>query len=183
MSRIGKKPITIPSNVTATIESDTVKVKGPKGEDVLHLHPHVRIRQEDGALSVSVAHPDEKQDRALWGLYRALLANMVKGVAHGFEKKLEMVGVGYKAAVQGKKIVLEVGFSHPVELSLPEEIAATVEKNVITISGISKEKVGQFAAAIRAIRKPEPYKGKGIKYVGEVIRRKAGKAAKAAGVK
>lgn len=183
MSRIGKKPIAVPGDVTVTIEGDTVKIKGPKGEDHLRLHPDVHVTHGEGMLKVSVDHSEEKQNRALWGLYRALLANLVKGVTAGFEKKLEMVGVGYKAAVQGKKLVLEVGFSHPVEVPLPEGITAAVDKNIITISGINRALVGQVTATIRAIRKPEPYKGKGIKYVGEVIRRKAGKAAKAAGTK
>lgn len=183
MSRIGKKSIAVPANVTVTIEGDTVKVKGPKGEDLLRLHPNVHVSLEAGELAVTVNNPEEKQDRALWGLHRALLANMVRGVGQPFEKKLEMVGVGYKVALQGRKLVLEVGFSHPVEVELPEGITATVEKNVITLTGVNKQQVGEMAAQIRAIRKPEPYKGKGIKYVGEVIRRKAGKAAKAAGAK
>lgn len=178
MSRIGKQPIPITSGVTVSIEGDLIKVKGSKGEDVLKIHPHVTITDTDGALTVAVKHPEDKQDRALWGLYRALIANMVQGVSQGFEKKLEMVGVGYKANVQGNKIVLEVGFSHPVEIELLEGVVCTVEKNTITIAGFNKQAVGELAARIRAVRKPEPYKGKGIKYIDEVIRRKAGKAAK-----
>lgn len=183
MSRIGKKFIEIPSGVTIVQENDILSVKGPKGANSFPLHPLVSIGQAGGNLTVMVGHPEIKQERALWGLYRALIANVIKGVSVLFEKKMEMVGVGYKAAVAGKKLILEVGFSHPVEIAIPEEINCTVEKNVITLSGVDKQAVGQIAAEIRAVRRPEPYKGKGIKYVGEVIRRKAGKAAKAAGAK
>lgn len=183
MSRIGKKLIPIPAGVTVTIANGRVSAKGPKGENSLALHPNVQVTQADGTLTVSVKNPDEKADRALWGLFRALLANLVKGVHTPFERKLEMVGVGYKAAVQGKKLVLELGFSHSIELPIPEGVQCTVEKNAMSISGVDNHTVGQFAASIRSLRKPEPYKGKGIKYVGEVIRRKAGKAAKAAGAK
>lgn len=183
MSRIGKKPIIIPKGVTITIKGDMLSVKGPKGEEELKLHSAVSVKEADGALNISVANPDEKSERALWGLYRALIANMVRGVVTPFQKKLEMVGVGYKAALQGKKLTLEVGFSHPVIVELPEAVTGTVEKNVITLTGLNRQVVGQIAAKIREFRKPEPYKGKGIKYAGEVIRRKAGKAAKAAGAK
>lgn len=184
MSRIGKKPIAIPAGVTVTVADGAVSIKGPKGEDRLVLHPHARVAQNAGELAVSVEKPEEKFDRSLWGLHRALLAAMIEGVTQGFSKKLEMVGVGYKAVLQGKNLVLEAGFSHPVELAIPEGITVAVEKNtLITISGINKQKVGTFAAQARAVRKPEPYKGKGIKYIGEVIRRKEGKAAKAAGAK
>lgn len=183
MSRIGRKPIPLTSQVTVTITGDRISVKGPKGEDSLVLHPEVIVDQKGDALNVSVKHPESKEGKALWGLHRALLANMVVGVVKPFEKKLEMVGVGYKAAVSGKKLVLEVGASHSIEVEMPEGITCSVEKNVITLTGISRQLVGEMAARIRAIRKPEPYKGKGIKYVGEVIRRKAGKAAKAAGAK
>ena len=184
MSRIGKKPIPIPAGVTVTIGNDSVVVvKGVKGQNRVILHPKVTVSQADGSLQVAVQDPNVKQEKALWGLFRALLANAVQGVAVPFEKKLEMVGVGYKAALQGRNIVLEVGFSHPVAIELPEGITGTVEKNMITLVGCDKNTVGQIAAQIRAVRKPEPYKGKGIKYVGEIIRRKAGKAAKAAGAK
>lgn len=183
MSRIGKKLISIPAGVTVTIADGRISAKGPKGENSFALHGNVSVAQGNGELTVSVKNPDEKSDRALWGLFRALAANLVKGVHTPFERKLEMVGVGYKAAVQGKKIVLELGFSHPVELSIPEGVQCVVEKNAITLSGVDNHAVGQFAANIRSFRKPEPYKGKGIKYAGEVIRRKAGKAAKAAGAK
>ncbi|MDO8505458.1 MAG: 50S ribosomal protein L6 [bacterium] len=183
MSRIGKKPISIPKGVTVVISEGKVQVKGPKGENNMALHPEVMISQVDDTLTVTVARPEEKECRALWGLYRALLANLVQGVYTTFERKLEMVGVGYKAALQGKNLVLELGFSHPVTLAIPEGVQCTVEKNTIVLSGVDKQAVGQFAARIRAYRKPEPYKGKGIKYAGEVIRRKAGKAAKTAGAK
>lgn len=183
MSRIGKKPITILKGVAVTIQDGKVVAKGPKGENSLLIHPEVQVEQAGELLTVSVKHPEEKNGRALWGLHRALLANLVNGVHTPFVKKLEMVGVGYKAAVQGKKLVLELGFSHPVELAIPEGVQCVVEKNQITLTGIDKQAVGQFAAMIREWRKPEPYKGKGIKYAGETIRRKAGKAAKAAGAK
>lgn len=183
MSRIGKKLIAIPKGVTVTLLEGQVRVKGPKGENAMAVHPSVSISQSEDTLTVAVKNPEEKSDRALWGLYRALLSNLIQGVHTPFELKLEMVGVGYKAALQGKNLVLELGFSHPVTLPIPEGVQCTVEKNVMTLSSIDKQAVGQFAASIRAYRKPEPYKGKGIKYAGEVIRRKAGKAAKAAGAK
>lgn len=183
MSRIGKKPIPIASQVTVVIEDGRVMVKGPKGDRSLELHPEVEVVQKDGVLTVSVKHPETNEGKALWGLYRALLANVLAGLMKPFEKKLELVGVGYKAAISGKKLALEVGASHSIEIEIPEGITCGVEKNVITISGVDKQLVGEIAARIRAVRKPEPYKGKGIKYVGEVIRRKAGKAVKAAGAK
>lgn len=183
MSRIGKKPIAIPSGVIVTINENVVRVKGPKGENALTLHPQVVVLQDGGQLIVSVKNPQEKFGQALWGLHRALLANLVNGVHTLFDRKLEMVGVGYKAAVQSKKLVLELGFSHSIELTIPEGISCTVEKNTITLTGMDKQAVGQFASRVRELRKPEPYKGKGIKYAGEIIRRKAGKAAKAAGAK
>lgn len=181
MSRIGKKPIQIPSGVNVAITGDIISVKGPKGENKLKIHPAVQVIQEQGLLTVSVKNPEVKTERALWGLHRALIANLVQGVFAPFEKKLEMVGVGYRASVQGKKIIVEAGFSHPVEMDIPEGVTCAVEKSTISLGSIDKERVGLFAARIRAIRKPEPYKGKGIKYAGEIIRRKAGKAAKTAG--
>ena len=183
MSRIGKKSIIIPKGVTVTKNGDMLLVKGPKGEDALKLHSAVSVVEADGMLNVSVSKPEEKSERALWGLHRALIANMVSGVVTPFQKKLELVGVGYKAALQGKILTLELGFSHPVVIELPEGVTGTVEKNVITLTGLNRQAVGQIAAKIREFRNPEPYKGKGIKYAGEVIRRKAGKAAKAAGAK
>lgn len=183
MSRIGKQPIIIPPGVTVSIEGLQIFVKGPNGENKLTLHPHVMLSQSDGALQVAVKNPDEKGDRALWGLHRALIANLVQGTVLPFSKRLEFVGVGYKVAVQGKKLVLELGFSHPIEISIPEGLTCAVEKNVLSVSSPDAQQVGAFAAKVRSFRKPEPYKGKGIKYEGEIIRRKAGKAAKATGVK
>jgi large subunit ribosomal protein L6 len=177
MSRIGKKPITL---VKATIEvsGNTVKVKGPKGELTQELRDEVSIEVLDGILQVNRKN-DSKQARALHGLYRSLLANMVEGVNNGFSKSLEMIGVGYKAALKGSNIVLNAGYSHPVEIEAPPGIVIETEgPTKIHVKGIDKELVGNVAAKIRAVRKPEPYKGKGIRYVGEVVRRKAGKSGK-----
>jgi len=183
MSRIGKQPVIIPEKVEATVDGNIVKVKGPKGELTREIPPRVAIEitDEDGekVIKASVQNPEEKSEKALWGTARSLINGMVEGVTEGFEKKLEVVGVGYKAAVSGKILNLDVGYSHSVPFELPEGIEAKVEKNIITISGIDKELVGQVAANIRKTRKPEPYKGKGIRYTDEVVRRKAGKAAKA----
>lgn len=180
MSRIGKQPINIPEGVEIKIDGQKVTLKGKKGQLFLDVHPLVKVVQKDNQLLVSIAEQD-KFSRSLWGTNRALLANLVKGVTEGFTKKLEFKGVGYKVNLAGNKMTLEVGYSHPVEYILPEGVEGKVEKNIITISGIDKAIVGQAAAEIRAIRKPEPYKGKGIKYVDEVIRRKAGKVVKAVG--
>lgn len=180
MSRVGKQPIGIPSGVDVTINGSLVSVKGPKGTLALTLHPHVTALKEGAEIRVTVASPDEKGDRALWGLSQRLLVNMIVGVTKGFEKKLELVGVGYKAAISGKTLTLNLGYSHPIVVVIPEELDASVEKAVVTVAGIDKELVGNFAAKVRSLRKPEPYKGKGVKYEGEVIRRKAGKAAKTA---
>lgn len=181
MSRIGKKLIPIPNGVTVTAGSTEVSAKGPKGNLNLPLHPHITVKSEDNNLKIEVKNPDQQSDRALWGLYRALIANVIKGVNEGFEKKLEINGVGYRASVTGKKLVLALGFSHPVELNIPEGLNVAVEKNILSISGIDKQLVGQFAAVVRSQKTPEPYKGKGIRYIDEVVRRKAGKAAKAVG--
>lgn len=178
MSRIGKQPIFLPSGVAATIDHGTVVVKGPKGELKQSLHAHVNAELVDGVLKVSVRDVTDKHDRALWGLFRALIQNMVNGVSLGFEKKLEVNGVGYKAQVSGKKLVLNLGYSHPIEFQIPDGIAITVEKNIITIGGSDKQRVGEIASQIRAFRKPEPYKGKGIKYSDEHVRRKVGKVMK-----
>lgn len=178
MSRIGKQPIVLPAGVTASVDQGVITVKGPKGELKQELHPHVLVEPLDGVLSVTVLDSTEKQDRALWGLFRALLQNMVTGVFQGFEKKLEVNGVGYKAQVSGKKLVLNLGYSHPIDFPFPDDITIAVEKNMITISGVDKQQVGEIAAQIRAFRKPEPYKGKGIKYIDEHIRRKVGKMMK-----
>lgn len=183
MSRVGKQLIIIPNGVTVKIDGQKVHVKGPKGELERILHPNAIIALNGQEITVSVKSPEEGFDRGLWGLSRVLISNMVAGVTDGFSKKLEIAGIGFKAQVQGNKLVLSLGFSHPVELEFPKNISAVVEKNLITVSGIDKEQVGQFAATIKLLKKPEPYKGKGIKYQGEIIRRKAGKAAKAAGGK
>lgn len=180
MSRIGKQTISIPNGVTVTIANSKVTVKGPKGELLREIHPLVTVKQEDGVLSASVEKTEEKTERSLWGTFSAHLKNMVEGVTNGFKKQLEINGVGYRVAMQGKDLKIEAGYSHPVIYKMPAVVVASVEKNVITLESIDKEKLGQVAAEIRAIRKPEPYKGKGIKYIDEIIRRKAGKAAKAA---
>ena len=176
MSRIGKKPISLPAGVKVTVDGNTVTVQGPKGTLTQALPEEITITQEDNQILVQRAN-DDKQQRSFHGLSRALIANMVEGVTNGFEKKLELVGVGYRAQMQGKKLVISIGFSHPVEVDAPEGIEFEVPAPTrITIRGIDKQLVGNTAAHIRAIRKPEPYKGKGIKYENEYIRRKAGKA-------
>ena len=181
MSRIGKKPVVIPAGVTIDLKDGVLKVKGPKGELTQAIHPKVTVEMKDSELTVSVMHPNEKSERALWGLFRSLIQNMVVGVTTGFTKVLEINGVGYKAAVSGKKLVLNLGYSHPIEMEVPAGLEAKVEKNVITITGSDRQAVGQFSAVIRSQREPEPYKGKGIKYSDETIRRKAGKVVKAVG--
>ncbi len=178
MSRIGRLPVAIPAGVTVEVaEGNKVTVKGSKGTLVRELPVEMDIKVEDGHVVVSRPN-DLKKMKALHGLTRTLIHNMVVGVSEGFEKKLEVNGVGYKAAKQGKKLVLSLGYSHPVEMIDPEGLEAVVEGNIITVKGIDKEKVGQYAAEIREKRTPEPYKGKGIKYADEVIRRKVGKTGK-----
>jgi large subunit ribosomal protein L6 len=178
MSRIGKMPIAIPDGVTISVaENNKVTVKGPKGELTRDLPSEMIIEQKDGELVIT-RPDDQKKTRALHGLTRALLNNMVIGVTTGFQKKLEVAGVGYRAAKKGKILALTLGYSHPVELEDPEGVESSVEGQIITVSGIDKEKVGQYAAIIREKRKPEPYKGKGIKYADEIIRRKVGKTGK-----
>ena len=174
MSKIGKKPIEIPQDVTITIEAPMVKIKGPKGELSFKISREIEVKLDEKQLLILPIGKSKKVS-ALWGTTRAIIANMVTGVEKGFEKKLEIEGVGFKAQIQGNDLVLSLGFSHPVIFKPPEGIKVSVEKNTITVSGISLEMVGQVAANIRALKKPEPYKGKGIHYVGEVIRRKAGK--------
>ncbi|MFH0828616.1 MAG: 50S ribosomal protein L6 [Candidatus Kerfeldbacteria bacterium] len=183
MSRVGKKPVPIPAGVTVTIDSGRCTVKGPKGELSIALHRNVVVNVTDSAVNVNVANTDEKRDRALWGLYRMLISNCIDGVQRGFSKQLEVKGVGYRASVEGKDLVLNLGFSHPIRFPIPGGIAVTVEKNIITVQGIDKQHVGEIAAMIRQLRKPEPYKGKGIRYVGEYVRQKAGKVVKTAGAK
>jgi large subunit ribosomal protein L6 len=177
MSRIGKAPIPVPAGVTVTLNDGHVAVKGPKGQLALTLRPEVKIKQEDGKLIIERTS-EERIGRSLHGLSRTLVANMVKGVTDGFTRVLEVVGVGYRATMDGRKLVLQLGYSHPVEVDPPQGLEIAVGKgNVITISGYDKQAVGDLAAYIRDKRGPEVYKGKGVKYQGEVIRRKAGKAA------
>ncbi len=175
MSRIGKKPITVPSGVEVKVGAEAISVKGPKGTISTPVHPLVSCKLEGSQLILSVVD-DSRLANGQHGLRRTLLANCIQGVTQGFQKGLEVVGVGYKVSVQGKKVVLTVGYSHPVEFPLPAGIDAAVEGNKLTISGIDKQLVGEVAAQIRRVRPPEPYKGKGIKYVDEHIRRKAGKS-------
>ena len=181
MSRIGKKPIAIPQGVDVKVAGSEIIVKGAKGEVKQALHHLISVEVKDGNLTVDVKNHEDRKQKALWGLFRSLLNNMVLGVSTGFTKQLEINGIGFKAAVSGNKLILNVGFSHPVEYVPTPDIKLAVEKNTITVSGIDKQRVGQTAAEIRAIKKPEPYKGKGIKYSDEVIRRKAGKVVKGAG--
>lgn len=180
MSRIGKQLIIIPEKVEVKIDADLITIKGPKGQLSRCLAQRIEAKVADGKILISPAGSADLSDKktmALWGLSRALVANMVKGVTEGYEKKMEIEGVGYRASVQGKNLALSLGFSHPVEVRPPEGIEFKVEKNVITVTGIDKELVGQIAAYIRSLKKPEPYKGKGIRYQGEVIKIKAGKKA------
>ena len=180
MSRIGKQPIEIPEGIEVNIDDkNVVTVKGSKGELQEKIHSNVSIEKKDKEVIVSIEDISDKKQKSLWGLSRTLISNMIEGLIKGYEKKLEVNGVGYRVALSGKKLTLNVGYSNPVDFELPEGVNGAVEGNVITISGINKQAVGQAAARIRKIRKPEPYKGKGIKYIDEVIRRKAGKAAKA----
>lgn len=177
MSRVGKLPIAVPSGVTITVDDDFVTVTGPKGTLKQFTMPGIAVVLEDGQLTVSRA-TDEREHRAKHGLMRALINNMVVGVTTGFSKKLEINGVGYRANMEGKNIKLQLGYSHDILFPVPEGVQAVVEANTITVSGISKQQVGQVAAEIRALRKPEPYKGKGVKYADERIIRKSGKSGK-----
>lgn len=181
MSRIGKMPVALPKGVNISIDGSTVKVKGPKGELSQTFHPDMSIQQKDGKIVVET--PEDPAYNAMHGLTRALLNNMVKGVSEGFSKTLEIEGVGYRGELQGKNLVLALGFSHPVPVEAPAGITFTVDKTqrIITVEGPDKQMVGQVASNIRSLRPPEPYKGKGIHYQGEKVRRKAGKAGKAGG--
>lgn len=174
MSRIGKKVITLPEKTEIQVSGGSVVVKGPLGELTRALHPVIEVKVNEREVSV---HPKKTtiESRALWGTFASHLSNMVSGVNKPFEKKLILEGIGYKSEVNGDKLKLALGFSHPVEVSIPSTLKVTAEKNVITVSGIDKEEVGQFSAKIRSLKKPEPYKGKGMRYDGEVIRRKQGK--------
>lgn len=183
MSRIGKKPVEIPSGVTIEITATEIKVKGPKGELKRKLHPKVGVKVENNQIIVT-RKEDLKEDKSLQGLMRSLIANMVEGVSKGFEKRMEVVGVGYRFQPSGNKITLTLGFSHPIELKAPAGITFENDeesKQTIVIKGVDKEIVGEIAAKVRSFRPPEPYKGKGIRYENEYVPRKAGKAAASAG--
>jgi len=179
MSRIGKKPIEVPENVTVTIaEGNFVTVKGPKGELTNTFNSDIKIEQENNVITL-IRPSESKEHRSIHGTTRSLINNMVVGVSEGFERKLELVGVGYRASLQGSKLVLHIGFSHPVEFTPEEGIEVEVPANTkITVRGINKERVGALASNIRKVRPPEPYKGKGIRYEGEIVRRKEGKTGK-----
>ena len=179
MSRIGKKPVAIPSGVTVEVNGSTIKVQGSKGELSLELLPEVSVNIESDQAVVTRIN-DEEQSRARHGLMRQLIANMVVGVSEGYEKKLEIIGVGYKAQAKGKMLTLNLGHSHPIDFPIPEGIEIEQDeknKNILVIRGIDKQLVGQVASEIRGMRPPEPYKGKGVRYIDEVVRRKPGKAA------
>lgn len=176
MSRKGKLPIPVPKGVEVNVKDCHVSIKGPKGTLHQDIRPGIRITVNDNQIHVTL--PESSEDLGNFhGLYRSLISNMVDGVTKGFEKKLEMIGVGYRAAVQGHLLDLQMGYSHPTKLDIPQDLQVKVEKNIMTISGADKQKVGQFAASVRRIRPPEPYQGKGIRYVDEYVRKKAGKAA------
>lgn len=180
MSRIGKKHIIIPEGVEVNISNNKVFVKGPKGELERYIRPEIKIEKKSSPAGEEIiVAPDKetKRTNALWGLSRTLIFNMIEGVTNGYKKKLEIQGVGYKANLEGEDLVLNVGFSHSVKIEKVEGIKFETEKNIITVSGIDKELVGQIAAKIKKVKKPEPYKGKGIRYLGEEVRRKSGKKA------
>jgi len=177
MSRVGKKIIQIPSGVTVEQKDGKIFVSGPKGKLERAIHPLVTVKIENGAISVSVRNENVKSERSLWGTFSSHIQNMVEGVTKGYKRSLEINGVGFRVAMQCRDIKLEVGFSHPVIYKVPAIVTASVEKNVINLESFDKEVLGNTAAEIRAIKKPEPYKGKGIKYSDEVIRRKVGKTA------
>ncbi|AIM16684.1 MULTISPECIES: 50S ribosomal protein L6 [Neobacillus] len=178
MSRVGKKPIEIPAGVTVTLNNNTVTVKGPKGELTRTFNPDMNIKIEENVITIS-RPSDVKEHRALHGTTRAVIANMIEGVSKGFEKSLELIGVGYRAQKQGNKLVLNVGYSHPVEIEPENGLEIEVPSNTkVTVKGADKERVGALAANIRQVRPPEPYKGKGIRYEGEYVRRKEGKTGK-----
>jgi len=174
MSRVGKKPILIPENVEVKIEGQNVTIKGPKGELSREIRPEIKVEVKENKIFVT-PQIEAQKTKAFWGLTRALIANMIKGVAEGYEKKLEIEGLGFRVSLEGDNLVLQVGFTHPIKIKAPQGIKFLVEKNIITVLGADKELVGQTSAKIRKIKPPEPYKGKGIKYLGEVIRRKVGK--------
>lgn len=176
MSRIGKKPIAVPSDVTLTVDGQTVKAKGGKGELSFTLPECIGGKIEDGNFSVEITNPDDKRAKAMWGMCRTMVLNLIEGVSKGFTKELELRGVGYRAQMKGSMLSMQLGYSHDVDYTPPEGITITAAKpTLVTVSGIDKQKVGQVAAEIRSFRKPEPYKGKGVRYVGEYVRIKEGK--------
>ena len=175
MSRIGKLPIELPKGVTFDVKDEVIHVKGPKGQLQRPTNKYVTFEKADDVVTVT-RRDDSRESRSAHGLMRALAFNMVKGVSDGFERKLEINGVGYRAEVKGKQLVMQLGYSHPIEYDLPEGVAAAVEKNIITLAAIDKELLGHTAAKVRSFRPPEPYKGKGVKYAEERIQRKVGKA-------
>jgi large subunit ribosomal protein L6 len=175
MSRVGKSPIPIPKDVKVSVDGQHVAVEGPKGKLAHDAHPLISVAVDGGQLVVTRPN-DSRRSRSLHGLTRALVANIVQGVKEGFQKSLEIQGVGYRATKQGEAVNFQLGYSHPILFEPPEGIELSVDRNIVTVNGIDKQAVGQVAAQIRALRKPEPYKGKGIRYVGERVRRKAGKA-------
>ncbi len=183
MSKIGKLPITIGSGVTVTVIGRNVTVNGPKGNGILPLPEGIDVQTQEGRVLVTAKKLEERRVKSMYGLTRANLANLVKGLDSGFEKKLEIIGVGYRAQMQGVDLVLSLGFAHPVKFHPRDGVTVAVADNVITVSGTDRQLVGEAAANIRKVKPPEPYKGKGIRYKGERVRRKAGKAAKAAGAK
>ncbi|MDA3898076.1 MAG: 50S ribosomal protein L6 [Desulfobacteraceae bacterium] len=177
MSRVGKKPIEISDKIKITYSDRILTVSGDKGTLTQTIHPDINLNIEDNSLTVTIDNMDKKT-RSLWGMTRALIANMVTGVSQGFERALEINGIGYRAEINGKNILFNLGYSHPIDFPLPEGIFANVEKNIIKLSGIDKDLLGHTASTIRSLRPPEPYKGKGVKYAEEHIQRKAGKTAK-----
>ena len=174
MSRIGKKPVIIPKEVEVKLAGDILNVKGPKGELKRQIHPKIQVKIDGDILLVSTAD-ESREASSLHGLFNVLISNMITGVTKGFDRKLEIIGVGYRAEIKGSTVVFNLGYSHPIDFEIPEGIEATIDKMKITLSGIDKDLLGLTAAKIRSLKKPEPYKGKGIKYAEEIIRRKAGK--------
>jgi len=174
MSRVAKKPIIIPEKTTVTVDKGVVSVKGPKGEMSRTFRPGIGIVVENNQVTLTLNRPE---DAVLWGTYASHVRNMVQGVSEGFEKKLVIEGIGFKSDIKGNELTMSLGYSHPVNMTIPSNLTVTADKNIISVSGVDKEAVGEFAASIRAKKKPEPYKGKGIRYDTEVIRRKQGKKA------
>ena len=181
MSKLGKRPIEIPPNTTVKLDNRVFSATGPKGAGQVKMDPRVKVEIVEKLVSLKVDKKELAPNRAIWGTMWSLVNNLIIGVSKGFEKKLEVVGVGYRIAADKIKVTLHLGYSHPIELQIPKDIEASVEKNIITVKGADKQAVGQFSALIRSKREPEPYKGKGIRYSGEVVRRKAGKVMKSVG--